>query len=112
MSFAYGRKGGSGLCLGERDFDLNISTRTQWRQKKKITNSYDSHDGLMTMAALVVVATIQQLRAVAADSSCTLCSVGTSGHRRLTNHAHGTDRERIIIRKKSTLENGEGFLSF
>jgi hypothetical protein len=57
VSFASGRKGGPGLCLGERDFDFNISTRTQWRQKKKIANSYDSRDGLMTMAVLVVVAT-------------------------------------------------------
>ncbi len=36
-----GRKGGSGLCLGERDFDLNVSTKTQWQQKEKIANSYD-----------------------------------------------------------------------
>jgi hypothetical protein len=41
VSFESGRKGGSGLCLGERDFDLNVSTRTQWQQKEKIANSYD-----------------------------------------------------------------------
>ncbi len=57
MSFESGRKGGSGLCLGEREFDLNVSTKTQWQQKEKIANSYNSRDGLMTMAALVVVAT-------------------------------------------------------
>ncbi len=55
MSFESGRKGGAGLCLGERNFDLNVSTKTQWRQKEKIANSYDSCDGLMTMAASVVV---------------------------------------------------------
>ncbi len=57
MSFKSGQKGGSGLSLGERDFDLNVSTKTQWQQKEKIANSYDSRDGLMTMAASVLVAT-------------------------------------------------------
>jgi hypothetical protein len=84
-----------GLCLGERDFDLNVSTRTQWWQKKKIANSYDSRDGLMTMAALVVVARAYSNCGRWQQTAAVLCSVGTSGHRRLANHAPGTDRERI-----------------
>ncbi len=54
MSFESGWKGGSGLCLGERDFDLNVSTKTQWQQKEKIANSYDSCDGLMTNCLAVL----------------------------------------------------------
>jgi hypothetical protein len=114
VSFVSGRKGGSGLCLGERDFNLNISTRTQWWQKKKIANCYNSHDGLMTMAALVVVAT--------AYSNCgwwwrtaAVCSVGTSGHRRWqTMHMEQTVSkfDGNIIGKKSMLENGKGFSHF
>ncbi len=42
MSNESGQKGGSGSCLGERDFDLYISTRTQWQLKKKIANSYNT----------------------------------------------------------------------
>jgi hypothetical protein len=41
VSFESGRKGGSGLRLGERDFNLNVSTKTQWQQKEKIANFYD-----------------------------------------------------------------------
>ena len=82
MSFESGRKGGSGYCLDERDFEMHVSTRTQWQQKKKVANSYNSRDGLVTMAASVVVrrhtATVgggggngaQQLWTVAVDSGC------------------------------------------
>ena len=56
-----------------------------------------SCDGLMTMAASVVV--------LAAYSNCgrwrrtaaALCSVGTSGHRRLANHTHGTGKQRANL---------------
>ena len=37
-----------GFALVKGDFDLNVSTKTQWQQKEKIANSYDSRDGLMT----------------------------------------------------------------
>ncbi len=97
MSFETEQKGGSRLCLGERDFDLNVSTKTQWQQKEKIANSYDSCDRLMTMAASVYgFCGIQQLWAMAADISCTR-SVGTSGHRGLANNAHGTGKQRVNL---------------
>ena len=90
VSFESARKGDSGSCLGERDFDLNISTRTQRRLKKKIANSYDSRDGLMTIAASVVVVTAYR-NCGQWQQTAAVCSVGTSGHRRLaTMHMEQT----------------------
>ncbi len=97
MSFESGQKGGSGLCLGERDFDLNVSTKTQWQQKEKIADSFDSCDRLMTMAAPVVVLVAYSNCGQWWRTAAALCSVGTSEHRGLANHAHGTVKQRANL---------------
>ncbi len=93
VSFESGRKGGSGLCLGERDFDLNVSTKTQWQQKEKIANSYDSCDGLMTMAASVVVLVAYSNCGQWQRTAAALCSQGTDGWQ--TIHMEQANREQM-----------------
>ena len=56
-----------------------------------------SCDGLMTMAASVVVLAAYSNCGRWRQTAAALCSVGTSGHRRLANHAHGTGKQRANL---------------
>jgi hypothetical protein len=84
--------------------------------KEKITNSYNSHDRLMTMAASVVVATAysncRRWQWTAAVLYVVWALQGTDSWQ--TMHMEQTESKfnGNIVKIKSMLENGEGFLSF
>ena len=56
-----------------------------------------SCDVLMTMVVSVVVLAAYSNCGRWRQTAAALCSVGTSGHRRLANHTHGTGKQRANL---------------